>query len=128
MNSAMRLDLRRKCRWPAQRRVSWGVENHAEGEGELIDSSTDGMFIALPNTGGAIPRRGDEVSVVVYFDDHGYMVDGRVRWVGEHVASRRFGMGIAVDACSAYEAEAVNYELMPATRSSGVFRRIDFDE
>lgn len=127
MNHAIKLDLRRRDRSAVQHAVTWGVGNHARGSGELIDTSTDGMFIALASDDEAIPQRGDDVNIIVHINGNGYVVDGRVRWVGNHVATGRFGMGVSVDATSAYEAEAISYELTPAPSVSGVFKRPEFD-
>ena len=128
MNHAIKLDLRRRDRSAVQQPAVWGVGNHARGEGELIDISSDGMFIALATSDArAVPTRGDEVNVIVHIGDNGYVVDGRVRWVGNHVATGRFGMGVSIDATSAYEAEAISCELTPAPSISGVFQRPNFD-
>jgi hypothetical protein len=127
MTHAIKLDLRRRDRYFVQQPVTWGVGNHARGDGELIDHSTDGMFIALPTDEKTIPKRGDEVNVIVHINGNGYVVDGRVRWVGNHVATGRFGIGVSVDATSAYEAEAISFELTPAPSVSGVFQRPKFD-
>jgi hypothetical protein len=126
MNHAIKLDLRRRDRSAVLHPVTWGVGNHARITGELIDNSTDGMFIALPSDEKSIPKRGDDVNVIVHVGSNSYVVDGRVRWVGNHVATGRFGMGVAVDATSAYEAEAISCELTPAPSVSGVFQRPDF--
>jgi hypothetical protein len=123
MSSAIKLDLRRADRRSAQQPITWGVANHAKRDGELIDTSTDGMFVALPSSEHAVPSKGDEVSILVRIAGNSYVLDGRVRWVGHHMSSGRFGMGIAVDATSAYEAEALTFDLSPPPTTSGVFMR-----
>ena len=127
MNHAIKLDLRRRDRSAVSHPVTWGAGNHARGTGELVDTSTDGMFIALSSDEKTLPQRGDDVNVIVHVAGNGYVVDGRVRWIGNHVATGRFGMGVSVDPTSAYEAEAISYELTPAPSVSGVFKRPDFD-
>lgn len=126
MNEASMRDIRRRTERSCVRiPVTWRVELTGEHEGELVDVSSDGLFVALRDEQEKLPTMNAPVRVVAFVDGEGHVVEGRVRWVGRHVLTGQVGMGVGFDAASAYQAEALAYALSaPGRTSSGVFSRV----
>lgn len=103
--------------------VTFRAGRHPEREGELVDLSYDGLFIAWGDD-TPVPAANTLVKVVARVGDEVHAVEGRVRWVGRHERTGQMGMGLGFDATSAYEAEALAFALAEAPRVSGVFERI----
>lgn len=124
MEAAIKRDVRRRTdRSHLRIPVTWALFAQATWDGEIVDASPDGMFVAFDADRCARPRRGDEVTVMVIVGNEGHVVDARVRWLGRHAEADTFGMGVAFTPESAYVAEALAFELCPPPRISGIYER-----
>lgn len=124
MTAASTRDVRRRAeRCSVRIPVTWRVEFERERSGELVDVSSDGLFVALPDEQLPPPQANALVTVVAFVAGEGHALEGRVRWVGRHVLTGQHGMGVGFDANSAYQAEALAFAITDAARTSGVFAR-----